>query len=1121
MRGRESGDKIEIAIDPACATSYHLAARETMQAARGEDVMAWRKWIVRCIVFGITGACLLAALLYQRWTNPVAVRAQIIAKLSELFPGAEVSVDAARLRLLGGIELTGLRLMRADDPEKHEFLHVPSAIFYHDKEKILDGELSLRKIELHRARLRMRRGTDGRWNLHNLMHTPAAKPQTPIPAIVIHQGTLIIEDRSDPAKHASLEVNDISLTIHNDPLPVVAIRGAANSDWLGKLQLHGQLHRQNLEANLSFHASHIPLTQALVAKFPTPCPSHVLAGLQLNATASVKGQLSYRPNQPLYYDVHCEVERGTVRHPQLPLPLDQLQAKLHCSSGELRLEKLTARSGNTEVEAHGLALLPCFEQEFEVQLDLKHVMLGDELAARLPDKIRNLHKMFQPNGPTTIHIACARNGGKWAPLSSGEPSQVSLRPEGVSLAFVRFPYPLERAVGAVDYNILNKHVQVDLTAFTGDKPVFLNGYWSGEGPQVDVKFDIHGAELPIDDKLLKALSFAPNLQKFAESFHATGKFDLKSHLRHEPGASDFRNEYHLHFRDAAIRWDNFPYPLKKVSGVLDIYPDHWEFYQFQGTHNDGHVLVQGKSIPRDDNKGGKSFGISLEITGRNIPLDEPLREALRPMPGLHKAWETFSPDGRLYFTASVKRPTEDIQDLDVHVDARGCTVQPTFFPYRIQEVQGQFHFHRQRLEITNLRARHEQVIIGLDHGAVDLHPRGGYYADFQDVQITGMVLDDEFLQSLPRKLQDCVKSLQMTDPLRIKSRLVVAQPPEQGKPPDVYWDSQIWAYNAKLKAGLEFSKVTGTLACVGRYNGRQIVGVSGNLLLDEATLYAQPFKKVQAKFQMRESAPDVLLLNLRAPIFGGDITGQFRVDFNSTLRYELNMTASQINVAEFGSHNLGPKSQLTGTASARLYLTGMGNSIDALDGNGSIDIPRGHFYNLPFLLDLLKFLGLHWPDRTAFEEFHLTYGVQGPRVSVQKLDLVGTGISLSGKGEYDLHTSKLQLDIYPMWGRVEQLLPVVVRPFPTTLSKNLLTVEVRGKVNASTKDIKYQMKPVPVIIDPLLLLRDRMMGQPGGRGETSSISNLGPQSAGTRLIAPRDPPPAPANSPGQQRRPVE
>ena len=928
--------------------------------------MAWRKWIVRGIVYGILGAVAIAALIYQRWTNPGAVREQIIAEISKAFPGAQVSVDSARLRILGGIQLNGLRLTRGDDPGKHEFLHVPSAIFYHDKQKILEGEFTLHKIELIRPRLRIRRERDGTWNLKDLVRKTTTSPTTALPAIVIHQGTLIFEDRSDTGRATSLEINDVSLTIINDPLPRVTIRGGANSELLGKLQLHGSVDRLSNDAFLAFRATQIPLTQTLLERLPIQCPSGLFVGLQLRATANVEGTLSYHPRQPqaMYYDVHCEVKQGTLQHPQLPLPLDNLNVKLHCNNGEVQLEILTARSGATEIEARGIGQLPLLEQEFEVQLDLKHVMLGRELAERLPVKIRDLHDLFQPDGPTTIHIACAKHQGEWEPLASGEPSQVSLRPEGVALAFKNFPYPLERATGSVDYNLLNQRVDIKLEARAGDRPVILSGHWKGEGPQADVDFKIIAEGVTIDEKLSQALhtDSLENLRKFGESFHATGKLNVFAQIKHEPGQS-FRNVFRLHFHEAAICWDNFPYPLKNVSGTINIYPDHWAFHDFQGTHNGGHVLVHGKSIPKDEK--GDDHGISLEITGRNVALDEDLHEALRPMKELHKTWETFNPTGQLYFTASVNRPSADLNDLEVHVDARGCTAKPAFFPYRIQDITGQFRFHKMRLEISKVRAKHEQAMIALDTGTVDLNPRGGYYAKLFDVQVNGLRLDEEFTEALPKKLQDAAKMLQLQNPLRLKTQVVIAQPPETGKPPDIYWDGQLWMYEAKFTTGLEFKNVTGTLASIGRVNGKEIIGVDGNLLLEKATLYDQPFKDVHAKFQMRDTSPDVLLVGLRAPIFGGDLTGQIRVDLNSSLRYEMNLTASQINVAEFGRQNLGPKSQISGIASARLYLKGLASGFDSLEGNGAVDIPRGHLYNLPFLHDLLKFLGLHGADRTV------------------------------------------------------------------------------------------------------------------------------------------------------------
>src|SRR5207249_3605869 len=156
---------------------------------------------------------------------------------------------------------------------------------------------------------------------------------------------------------------------------------------------------------------------------------------------------------------------------------------------------------------------------------------------------------------------------------------------------------------------------------------------------------------------------------------------------------------------------------------------------------------------------------------------------------------------------------------------------------------------------------------------------------------------------------------------------------------------------------------------------------------------------------------DVLTMDVRAPLFDGDISGPLRFEFGSTLRYEMNLTASQINLHDFGRHNqLGPNPQLQGEAIGRLHLTGEGSGVDTLDGNGSIDVNSGRILNIPLLLDLLKFLGLRWPDRTFFEEMHATFAIRGPRVSIRHLELLGSAVSLTGKGDFKVDGTDLQLD---------------------------------------------------------------------------------------------------------------
>src|SRR5262245_32032995 len=124
--------------------------------------MAWRKWVVRGVFCTLMGALGLAASLYEGLTNPTAIRQQVIDKLRAQIPGAAVTLDSAHLRLLGGIAIDGLRLARTDDPDRVEFIHVPSAIIYHDKEQLLDGKLVIRKLELKNPHLHVIRSKEGR-----------------------------------------------------------------------------------------------------------------------------------------------------------------------------------------------------------------------------------------------------------------------------------------------------------------------------------------------------------------------------------------------------------------------------------------------------------------------------------------------------------------------------------------------------------------------------------------------------------------------------------------------------------------------------------------------------------------------------------------------------------------------------------------------------------------------------------------------------------------------------------------------------------------------------------------------------------------------------------------------
>lgn len=1054
--------------------------------------MSWRKWFVRGLVFGVMAVAAAIFYLYQHWTDPAVVRAKVLAHLEKLFPGAAVSLDSARLRILGGISLNELYLTRRDDGD--EVLHIPSAILYHDKEQLLDGSLKLGKVELDRPRFRLVRDAKGSWNAAGLAG-PMQSGQ-PIPTLVIHQGTFVLEDRLGNQNFSGVEISQVNLTLVNDPVPTVIIQGRARSEAIGEVEIHGAWNRDNKELALSAQVQGLDVTPALLQRLGGACPTANFQGVHLEGKADLKADLAFLPDSTnaLSFDVRCRLSKGKLRHPEIPLPLDDMSATVRASNGQITLERLQARSGPAAVSARGIALAPCPVKSFEGQLEIKNLQVCRALFEPLPDKFKALHDAFTPTGTATLRVNCARRDGRWATLASGAPSTVSLLPENMRVSFSRFPYPLERISGALDMNLLNQRIGVDVVGHAGPRPVSIKGTWQGQGEQADATIDIQATDIPLDETLLDALRSTP-YEKLARSFHAQGLGDIKALIRHVPGSPQFANEYHALFHDATLDWDQFPYRLNAVSGSLDIYPRHWEFRDFEGKHQDGLVRVQGRTQSRGTDE-EKTDWLLVQISGRNVAVDEDLKNAFRPLPPLTQAWETFRPAGTIEFNALFQRPlsikgpdaeARIFQQMDVQVESRGCSIQPRFFPFVLTALSGECHYHDNHLELTNFQAGHGDARLGLKSARVNLMPGGAFFADLKDLQARNLMLDEEFAKALPDGLKSGIRAVDLKDPVRVLTDLKVAMASQPGGKPDIYWDGKAWLDQARLRTGIDLSEVKGEVASRGRYwrpnlDSRQLLALNGNFRLDQASTLKQPLRDVVGHFQIHENAPEVLTLGLKAPLFGGDLSGEARLEFGPRLRYELNLTASQIDLQQFGRHNLGPNAQLTGTAVGRLYLSGQGGGLDTLDGNGRLDVPRGHIYNLPLLLDLLKFLGLRWPDRTMFDEVHALFNIHGPLVHVSRLELLGNAISLYGNGDFRIDGSDLKLDFYPSWGRLEQLVPPAFRYIPAEIGKKVLKIEMRGKVGGNAGDLKFTKRPIPILIDPLLNVRNRMeVGKAGNQ----------------------------------------
>ncbi len=387
------------------------------------------------------------------------------------------------------------------------------------------------------------------------------------------------------------------------------------------------------------------------------------------------------------------------------------------------------------------------------------------------------------------------------------------------------------------------------------------------------------------------------------------------------------------------------------------------------------------------------------------------------------------------FTAHVAKQAEQAEpviEVALHPRSQTVSIEPKEF-YRLERIEGEADYQRGRVDLHKIVAQHDRTEYRAESGTWQALPDGGWQLTLATVNADRFAMTRDLLVALPPALRSAIERFQPTGTFGIyNSNLSFSKSPQFQRLASA-WDVNLECQQAAIQGAVPLRGITGGIHLVGRSDGRS-AEVNGELAIDSLFWKDAQLTKVHGPLWADGSH---LLLGepachqqnqpprrLTADAYGGSLAANIDLTHDANPSYNLDVRLGGANLARFANERLGGPTDMTGTVSGKLIVSGTGQTMQTLRGQGEIHVVDGSIYQLPPLVSMLKVLRNRNPDTTAFNRCDMQFSIQGEQIDFEKLNLLGDAVSLYGNGKADLN-HRLNLVFYTLIGPADLPIPIV------------------------------------------------------------------------------------------------
>jgi hypothetical protein len=968
----------------------------------------------------VCGAAI-GAYMYMRMDDEI--RRHVETLLAQRYPHLSVTVGSARVVEGRGIAVNDLRLADPSAPPgSDELLAIDELLLVCNVElsQLVSGAPEVDRIEVKQPRLTARRGRDGRWNLLALV--PSQTAELKLPPIAIRGGALAISDettRAAPVVLTDARINLAPTSVPSDasgPVRGFKVDGTVAGAQAKRIELHATIAAQPWRGTATVTLEQLQINPQLLAWTQAFVPARLRT---TRVSGAIDGQLTLAwANLQSPPEVHGRITLagGRVDDPRLPAPITDLAGRLDINGQQQVLTDLHGLCGAANVAASlnrtgwsTRSPLAISARADNVTLDAAiYRMLASANAEGLAiaGELCEQWTKFRPAGIVDATLQGTFDGQTWTPTAKLTGRNLSF--ESDKFASDTGAYRLTGGSGTIEClpptTSEPKRVIIDLIGFSGQRPLSIEGKIIDPKPDCAGWVRITGEDIVVEQGMLDSIPNA-KCREVIGQLHPAGRFNVRWELvRPEPGAPA-RTDLRLELTDIRVNYDQFPYPLRGVSGTITAHDNHWKFETLQSSGRRP-VYGHGHLTPMPNG----AYELALQFDAKQALLDDPLYDALYLNPSVQRLWTELNPWGELDVQAKVHYVTgQPRPNISVVLQPReGVQIKPKFFPYRMEQISGTATYLDGRVTLSGMRARNDRTVIATN-GSGSIGPEGQWQFELSGLTADHVWPNAELTAAMPQRLRTAIERLKPTGNFTLHDGLLrFRKSASEIAPLEANWDLSLDCNQTDLQCGIELKGVSGSVRLMGESNG-VTSSTRGELMLESVWIQDIQFTNVRGPLYINESrcllgtwATDQVQEGKRpltGNVYDGALTANAWVSFENLPAYQADLKVTGADLRRVLVERFRGQRQFNGKIDGDMVLGGRGYKVESLVGDGRLHLRDADLYELSLLASLLKMLRTGASDKTAFTEGDVAFRLQGRNIVLDQIDFLGDVVNLYGKGE--------------------------------------------------------------------------------------------------------------------------